>query len=332
MNKLNVAVVGCGAISKTHIEAIKKNEKVKLYAVCDSDKLTAQEVALAQECKYYTNFDEMLEEAEIDIIHVCTPHYLHFPMVCKSLEKGKHVLTEKPLGMNQKECEVMKELAEASQYKAAVCMQNRLNSTSIALEKIVREETYGKIKGMRALVSWNRGEEYYKGSTWKGKWEYEGGGLLMNQMIHTLDLMQWIGGAISQIKGQVSNRLLQGIIEEEDTAEATLWFENGTVGSFYGTNTYSMNASVMLEIHLERGTLRLQDKELILIQEDYKECIATDRGMTTGKDYWGKSHEGIINQFYDAILKGHDNYMKINEGINSVIICQEIYKVSGIKR
>lgn len=331
MKMLNVAIVGCGAISQTHIDAVKKYPNAQVYAVCDIDELKAGKVAWEQECRYYVDFEEMLEDADIDVVHVCTPHYLHFPMVCKTLEKNKHVLTEKPLGLNERECKAMRSAAEESKMKAAVCMQNRLNPTSVALKQIVEKETYGKIKGMRALVSWHRDAAYYEGSPWKGKWKYEGGGLLMNQMIHTLDLMQWLGGPIKQIKGHVSNQLLQGVIEEEDTAEATIWFEDGVVGSFYATNTYTRDSSVMLELHLEQGLIRLQDQELILIQDNQKLLITTDSAATKGKDYWGASHEKVIHQFYDAILQDSEAYMKIGEGVQAVVMCKEIYKSSGIE-
>ncbi|MGL6173989.1 MAG: Gfo/Idh/MocA family protein, partial [Cellulosilyticaceae bacterium] len=125
MKKLNVAIVGCGVISQTHIDAVKKYPNAQVYAVCDIDELKAGKVAWEQDCRYYTDFEEMLEAKDIDVVHVCTPHYLHFPMVCKSLEKGKHVFTEKPLGLNERECRAMKSAAEASEFKAAVCMQNR---------------------------------------------------------------------------------------------------------------------------------------------------------------------------------------------------------------
>ena len=331
MNKLNVGVVGCGAIGPIHMHAIKEIPYAHLYAICDINEQKVKELASKENCKYYTDFEEMLGDEEIQVIHICTPHYLHYPMVCRCLEKGKHVFTEKPLGLNGRECEVLRDLAEASNYKAGVCLQNRLNPTSRALKEIIDQETYRKILGMRAFVSWYRSPEYYQLSNWRGKWQYEGGGLLMNQMVHTLDLMQWLGGKVTQIKGHASNRVLGEIIEEEDTAEAIIWFESGARGHFYGTNTYSTNSSVLLEIHVEQGILRIQDQELYFISNDQKVLIAADSNATEGKDYLGKSHGIIIAKFYEAIKENHNDYMKIKEGVNAVMMCKAIYKDSGIE-
>lgn len=331
MKKLNVVVVGCGAIHDIHIEAIKKVEYANLYAVCDRDETRAKQAAEENDCKYYIDFNQMVDDDEVDVIHICTPHYLHGEMVCKAIEKVKHVLTEKPLGMDEEECMRIARKAKESTCKVGVCLQNRYNPTSIALKKIIDEGLYGPMLGMRAVVSWNRGKDYYIGSPWKGKWQYEGGGLLMNQMIHTLDLMQWFGGTITNIRGHVSNRRLEGIIEEEDTAEATLWFDNGVVGSFYATNTYSMNSSVLLEIHLEQAVLRIQDNELTLIKGIKKQILARDYIPETGKSYWGISHANLIQDFYDAIWNNHENYSNVSEGVVGVAMCQKIYSDSIAK-
>lgn len=328
MKKINVAIVGCGAIHNVHIEAIKKIPYANLYSVCDIDEEKVVKVAQDNGCKYYTDFDEMLEDSQIDVVHICTPHYLHFPMVCKSIEKAKHVLTEKPLGMDEEECKEMMRLAKNSPVKVGLCLQNRYNPTSVMLKKLVESKIYGDLLGMRAVVSWHRDEDYYRNSNWRGKWQYEGGGLLMNQMIHTLDLMQWVGGEITELKGHASNRVLGDVIEEEDTTEATIWFKNGKVGSFYATNTYSMNASVMLELHLEKGVLRIQDHELMAIEDREKKILATDYSPTTGKSYWGSSHEYLIEEFYDAIRNEHENYTGISEGLISIGMCKKIYRDS----
>lgn len=327
MKKLNVVIVGCGAIHQVHIEAIKKIPYANLYGVCDINEEQVVQVAKDKHCKAYTDFDEVLEDSQVDVVHICTPHYLHFPMVCKSIQKGKQVLTEKPLGLDEEECKEMIRLAKASPSKVGICLQNRYNPTSIALKKLLEDKTYGKLLGMRASVCWHRDESYYKQSNWRGKWQYEGGGLLMNQMIHTLDLMQWLGGEIIKIKGQVSNRLLKNVIEEEDTAEATIWFEEGVVGHFYATNAYSTNSSVMLELHLEAGILRIQDQELIAIEGREKKILATDYSPVSGKDYWGSSHEYLISEFYEAIKNGNEHYTSISEGLIPVGMCKKIYMI-----
>lgn len=328
MNRLNVAIVGCGAVHGNHIHAIEKIEGINLYALCDikEDKVSA--LAKGYGCKYFVEFKKMLEDPQIDAVHLCTPHYLHKPMILEALSKGKHVFAEKPLGLNKKECEAILKAAKASHKKTSICLQNRLNPTSIAMKQMIDSHQMGEMRGIRAFVSWHRDEAYYTSSDWRGRKIYEGGGLLMNQMIHTVDLMQWFCGGLSRLRGKVSNRLLEDVIDEEDTAEATFWMNNGAIGHFYATNCYTMDSSVLIEAHFEKGLLRIHDSVLTCIQNGEVTEIAADRASEKGKSYWGSSHEAAITKFYKAIREEAKDYIGVEEGMISVDICQSIYQSS----
>lgn len=329
MDVLKIAIVGCGTVHGVHIHAIEKIEGIKLYALCDIKKDKVMNLANQYGCKYFTNFKEMLEDPEIDAVHVCTPHYLHKPMTLEALNKGKHVFTEKPLGLSKKECEDIIREAKASDKKVSICLQNRLNPTSIVMKQIIESHQMGEMKGIRAFVSWHRDAAYYTSTDWRGRKIYEGGGLLMNQMIHTVDLMQWFCGGINELRGHVSNRLLEGVIDEEDTAEATFWMGNGAIGHFYATNCYTMDSSVLIEAHFEKGLLRINDATLTCMQNGEVKEITADRRGEKGKSYWGSSHGAAIAKFYKAIKEGTHDYIGVEEGAISVDICQSIYQSSN---
>lgn len=328
MNKINVAIIGCGTVHGTHIKALEKIDHVQLYAICDKKEEILKVLAEKYQCKYYTDFEEMLEDEKIDAVHICTPHYLHKPMILKALAKGKHVFTEKPLALNQEECKEIEEAVKVNSKKVSICLQNRLNPTSIKMKEIIDSGELGLMKGIRGFVSWYRNEEYYTKTDWRGRKVYEGGGLLMNQMIHTVDLMQWFCGGIEKLRAHVSTRLLEDVIDEEDTAEATFWMNNGVVGHFYATNCYTMDSSVLIEAHLEKGILRIQDNQLICKKDGETRVVITDASSVGGKSYWGSSHEIAINKFYKAIRENTDDYIHVSEGSISVDICQSIYKSS----
>ena len=330
MKKLKVGIIGCGGIAHIHLQALQAMMDVEIESVCDvAPKVMTWAEALGS--KGYRDYHEMLEDEALDAVHICTPHYLHHEMAMEALKKGKHVFLEKPMGMTVRECEILAEYANKSNQKVGICLQNRLNHTSVAMKEWINKGSLGKIKGIRGFVSWHRTPEYYQESNWRGKKVYEGGGLLMNQMIHTLDLMQWYCGGVEAVSGHVSTRVLKEVIDEEDTGEATLWMKNGAIGHFYGTNTYTNNASVCIEIDCEKGILREQDGRLSLIQEDDETLIAENKKASGEKDYWGHSHALAIRKFYEAIVGLNDSYIKVEEGINSVKIVRGIYESSTVE-
>ena len=160
----------------------------------------------------------------------------------------------------------MAQAAKENKRQITINFQNRFNPTSIKAKEIIDSGEMGKIRGVKGLVTWFRDADYYVESGWRGSFQTEGGGVLINQSIHTLDLMRWLVGEVEFIEGHVSTRALKDVIEVEDTAEATLYFKNGARGIFYATNCYTDNSPVEIEIHFDKGTLRIYDDELIKIQ------------------------------------------------------------------
>ncbi len=326
MSVVNTAIIGCGRIHLTHAEAINKNPLLKLAAVVDIERNRAIETSLKYNCDYYTDYKEMLKNANIDVVHICTPHYLHAEMAIAAMKSGKNVLIEKPMAIKPEDAEEMIRVSESTGMKLGVCFQNRYNDTSKWIKEFLKTGTAGHIIGARAFVTWHRDKSYYASGLWRGTWDMEGGGVLINQAIHTLDLLQWFIGDIAEIKASVDTRLLEKVIEVEDTAEATIKFTNGAIALFYATNCYTSDPPVEIELHCENATIKLEDDIFIKYKNGETEYIPNPSKALGDKAYWGLCHEALIDDFYCNIAdKRHRFAVDGQEGIKAVKIIQAIY-------
>ena len=243
MNNLKAVIIGCGAIFPMHAVSVGLTENVELVAVCDIKESLAKEKAEEFNCRAYTDYKEMLEKEKPDTVHICLPHYLHAPVTCYALEHGCDVICEKPMAMDVSEGRMMLECAEKNSKKLSIIFQNRYNDVSVAVKKEMKSGRPGKLICARSCVNWHRTEQYYAESDWRGKLKTEGGGVVVNQAIHTFDLMLWLSGdAPVSVEASTSTRAHE--IEVEDSAEGVVRFKNGAMGSFWYTNYYGYDRAV----------------------------------------------------------------------------------------
>lgn len=326
---LKIGVIGLGDISNIHIPVIQAYPNAELVAVCDIDTTLKEKVANAT---FYTDYHTMLANEILDCVHVCLPHHLHYPVTKACVEKGIHVFQEKPLASNAEEGMALVNLEE--QYKnSKICVsfQNRLNETFLKLQETIATGCYGKIVGIKGLVTWFRPKSYYDTKPWRGKMSEAGGGVMINQAIHTLDLMQLVGGEIKSIKGSIDNLMDYGY-EVEDTAVANIMFRNGAKGLFFATNTNATNSSVEFQVILEKGKFTIKDSILTLTTDDgKKKDIIEDSKLPGTKFYYGASHAKLINQFYTNIEKDTDDYIHVKDAQTSLEMINAIYKSSKTK-
>src|SRR5699024_5715441 len=251
---LKIGVIGLGDVSRIHLHAIANQTSACLTAVSDIDKSTQE---IVPEVNFYTDYKDMLNQEVLDCVHICLPHYLHYIVTKHCVEKGVHVFLEKPLAIDATEGRKLVEIEKKyPTIKIGISFQNRKNETFEKMNEIINSRKYGKVKGIKGLVSWYRPKTYYDTKPWRGSLKGAGGGVIINQAIHTLDLMQIIGGEIKSINGTLTNLEDYGY-EVEDTVIAKIHFEDNVSGLFFATNTNSTNSSVEFQVILEKNKLTI---------------------------------------------------------------------------
>lgn len=334
MRTLTAAIVGCGAIHTCHLEALKQLPDVTLRAIADIDVEKGQRLAAEYGCRFYPDFQAVLNDVAIDVVHICTPHSLHKPMILAALAEGKQVFCEKPVAMNSVDIEEIRAAERQAEGQLGVCYQNRLNPTSQALHQLLETNALGRMLSMKAFLTWSRKPPYYLNSPWRGRFASEGGSLLINQAIHTLDLLQWFGGGVTRLKGVVDCARLADTIETEDTAMATLDFNNGARGLFFASNNHTLDAPLQLDIHCEQGELQLRDNTLWRITDGNRVMLASDSTpYHHSKSYWGSGHFQAISQFYAALHQRKNAQVAgINDAAKSLQIVEAIYRSSQLRQ
>lgn len=311
------AIIGMGTIAPIHLDAIARNPMIKLVGACDTDETTR---GLAPDgVPFYTDYREMIAAVKPDCVHLCLPHDLHYPVARAAVELGCDVFTEKPLAISPEEARQFVRLEkEHPERKIGVCLQNRLNETTETLKALLESGEYGKIAGARGIVPWFRDKSYYDAQPWRGQWDRAGSGTLMNQSIHTLDLLYHLCGPVKTLHSSVS-RLLDYGIEVEDTVTARLEFENGAKGVFWATNTNFTNESVQIVVASEKATFTIADS--FLTRKDPDGAVTTlceDARLPGTKFYFGASHSKLINKFYHALETGGDDYIHVKDAEMSI--------------
>ena len=292
-----VGIIGCGNISAVHAQVLEKLENTKL--VCCADVIP--ERAARYGAAAYTDWREMLEKERPDAVHICTPHYLHPVMAEAAAERGIAVFTEKPPAIDAAGWETVKRAAAL--VPAGVCFQNRYHPHIGACRRFLEDGTYGRLLGIRGFVTWNRTKAYYDAADWKGSWKTEGGGVMINQAIHTLDLIIGFLGMPEQAEMTIASHRLRGDVEVEDTAE--IYLRRGDVPALmYASNGYSTDAPVMIELHLEKAVIRLEGDVMTLIRDGRREEILCETDPALGRSYWGAGHLACIADFYRCMETG----------------------------
>lgn len=299
---MRVSVVGCGGVSCLHLKALSEMESVTISSVVDIVAEKADAAALSYSCKAYYDYEKMLREDKPDCVHICTPHYLHVPMAVEALTEGVHVLCEKPCAISAEGLSQLRMAQLLSDAKFGVCFQNRYNESALIVKECVEKETYGKVEAVRATVHWFRDASYYS-DDWHGTLEKEGGGVAVNQAIHTQDLMRYVSGKKTAcVTGHVFTDHLKDLIEVEDTVHAIFEYEDGVLGLYNATTAFSKNLPVIIDVVCEKAVLRLEGDNAYVIRDgNIEQLHLADNTGFAGKNYWGKGHSSLINDFYDCI-------------------------------
>ena len=326
---MRVSVVGCGLISRNHLRVLKSLKNVEISSVVDIKKDRADTVAKKYGCKAYYDFETMLNEDKPDCVHICTPHYLHVPMAVAALERNIHVLCEKPCAISEEGLTQLRKAQDSSNANFGVCFQNRYIESVTAVKKLIDKRIYGEVESIRAFVHWSRGAEYYS-DDWHGTVEKEGGGVTVNQSIHTQDLMRYLAGSDAvSVTAHTFNDHLKGIIEVEDTVHALFEYENDVKALFNATTAFTHNIPAQIDVICKRATLRIEgNNAYVIILGKVKKLRLKNKAEIIGKSYWGSGHQPLIKDFYRCIEKGISFPIDAYEGGKAVEEFLVIYKSS----
>ncbi len=326
------AIVGCGAIANVHAAALKAMDNVTVIGCADIKPEKAKAMSEKLGCPAYSSLEEMLNAKKPDVLHICTPHHLHVPMAMEAISRGIAVLSEKPEGISLEQLDALAK-EEENGARIGICFQNRYNEAVEEARLLLESGKTGKIKGIRAFVTWNRQAPYYTNSGWRGSKETEGGGVMINQAIHTLDLIQYLGGYPLSVHGHVDNFHLQGVIDVEDTATLYMQLPGNVPALMFVTTAYSVDSPVVLEIVCEEMVLRLEGNTLKLLDKGGQIEITSapveyKKTNSVGKCYWGDGHPSLFRDFYHHLEDGTPYPLGAVEGAKAVRILLALYESS----
>lgn len=336
MKKLRVGIIGCGRISVMHLTSAYKLECADLVACCDIKPERAKAAAEKYNIKAYTSYEDMIANENLDAVHICLPHYLHSEAAIYAMTHGVNALTEKPMDISLEAAERAVETARKTGKIYGVISQCRYNDSSVLVKKAVESGKLGKILSASSVLTWARPDEYYLESDWKGTWDKEGGGVIIDQAIHSIDLVNWIvDSPVESVSCSMANRGHK-IVKVEDSAEGLIVYRSGVKYGFYCMNNYACDEPIQIKLFCEKGKVCFgYDDAVIEYASGEKEEVHT-RGEAEiydgGKDYWGFMHIRQIEQFYDSCLKGVQPEINGEEALKTHKLIMEIYEKSGFKK
>jgi len=252
MHKLKTGIVGCGKVAHLHAKALVNLEQSEFSAVASRSETNRNDFASKYKIRAYMNVEDMVETEKLDLLIVCTPHPAHKAPAITAMEYGAHVLVEKPMASCLADCDEMIQTSRRTGKILGIVSQRRFYESSRRIKKAIDDGKIGRpVLGIVYMLSW-RDQEYYRSDPWRGKWDEEGGGVLVNQAPHQLDLLQWYMGEPAELFGIWTN-LNHPYIEVEDTALAIIKFKNGGIGNIVLSNSQKPGIYTKVHIHGDNG-------------------------------------------------------------------------------
>ena len=331
--KFNFGIIGCGVIAPCHADSIRQIPEANLYAVCDIVTEKADNFAKKYGVeKIYYNYRDMLKDSKIDIVNICVPSGLHGEISIAAAKSGKHIVCEKPMEITSEKMEDVIKAVRENGVKMQVIHQRRTMSLALATKKAIQEGKLGKIVLASAYLKYYRPQEYYDSGDWRGTWKLDGGGALMNQGVHGVDLLVWmVGEKIDKVFARAGT--LARDIEVEDTAVALLQFSGGGYGVIEGATTTYPGFDTKFEIHGEKGTIIFSDAGLEK-WEFIGEKIPTPKsseklgGANNPSEIKCAGHYILLKDIMDAIRTNREPMIPPEEGKKAVDLILTIYKAA----
>jgi UDP-N-acetyl-2-amino-2-deoxyglucuronate dehydrogenase len=340
---LGFGVVGCGMIAGFHARALADVRGAKLVAGFDNYAPAAERFKSEQGVDTYSNLDAMLARDDLDVVTICSPSGAHMEPAIAAAKAGKHVVVEKPLEITLKRCDAIIQACADNKVQLATIFPSRFHESSRLIKKAIDKGRFGRLTIGDAYVKWFRSQQYYDSGAWRGTWKLDGGGALMNQAIHSVDLLSWLMGPVVEINAKIA-MLAHRDIEVEDVAMATIQFENGALGVIEATTAAFPGSLKRVEIHGTEGSAVLEEEDIktwdfakmTKADEKLRERMAgkteTGGGASDPSAIGHHGHTMLFRDLVSAINKGEKPAIDGHEGRRATEIILAIYKAAETGR
>ncbi len=331
MKKLKIGIVGCGTIADIHAQAIQKSENAELHSIYSRTEKNVKKCGEKFSVKWFTDWDKFISDSDLDIVSICTPNGNHLEYGEKVAEAGKHVVVEKPIEVTLKRANILIEKCKKNNVQLAVIYQSRFMPEIIELKKQIEQNEIGKIFMGDAYIKWFRNQEYYDSGAWRGTFELDGGGVLINQGIHTIDLLQWLMGDVETIYGKVGTFTHENL-EGEDNAVAVIKYKSGAIGVIEGSTSVQPAQSRRIELHGKNGSVTIDNNDVkISIGEEQQ--IEDKKVKTTGASspldgFSIEPHKKQFESIVNAINTNSTPSVSGEDSLKSLAIVLAIYESS----
>ena len=332
---MNYAIIGCGRISPNHVAAALQNS-LNIVALCDINeenvKSKIAQFELPDSISIYTNYKEMLEKEDIELIAICTESGKHAQIALDCLEFNCNLIIEKPIALSIEDADFIIQKAEQKKLKVCACHQNRFNKSILKIREAVEKKRFGKMFYGTAHIRWNRGYEYYSRAKWRGTWEQDGGAL-MNQCIHNIDLLRWMMGDEIEEVMAMTDKQNHDYIQAEDLGIALIKFKNGAYGIVEGTtNIYDKNLEETLYLFGAKGTVKAGGHSVNLIEEWHFADLLDDPNQVIAEHHenppniYGFGHTPLYADVIDSINNDRQPKVDARAGKRALELVLAIYK------
>ncbi|HQR08428.1 MAG TPA: Gfo/Idh/MocA family oxidoreductase [Gemmatales bacterium] len=336
---LGVGIIGCGMIARFHAAALAEIPQTKLVALQSRNPAGAETVkqAVGSDARYYASIEEVLQHPGLDMVIICTPSGNHLEPARLAAVAGKHVVVEKPLEITLDRCDQLIEVCAKAGVKLCTIFPSRFADANVVLKQAVDQGRFGKLTLGETTVKWWRSQEYYDECGWKGTQALDGGGALMNQAIHNVDLLQWLMGPVVRISAFTA-MLAHEKIEVEDTAVACLQFRNGALGVIQATTSVWPGLPKTIGIHGNQGSAVVEQEDLLrwefvkeqetdtAIRQRFAQKVGTSGGSSNPAAISHEYHRRQLADFVEAIETGRQPVVDGKEGRKAVEIILGIYE------
>lgn len=331
-NSIGVGIVGAGVIGQVHANALQGIDGARIVAVAEPREDAGKSMAKSFGATWYASDTDLLANDDVSLMILATPSGLHPDQAVRAAGAGKHIITEKPMAITRDGLDRMIHATETAGVELAVIFQNRLSPDVIRVKRGIEAGMIGSTILGNASVQWHRSQDYYDANGgWRGTWKLDGGGALMNQSIHTIDLLQWIMGGIASISADIAT--LNHEIETEDTATASVRFSSGSLGTIQGSTAAARDWPVRVEIIGTGGRALIEGGKLVLWEGDTELTndvltpgdLAFVEGWTPDESF-GQAHHRQLKLIIEAIREGETPPVPAREARKAVDIILAIYE------